>query len=178
MSYKLIETKSLGSNAVSIDFTSIPQTYTDLILVISIRADISFSYASIGLRFNSDSGSNYTSRLLYGEGSGSGFPALATTTALQWIYGTGTTATSNTFGNGQLYIPNYTGSTAKSVITESVSENNATSAIQALTFTGWSGTAAISSMSLFIQSGQNILSGSSASLYGVLKGSDGIVTTS
>jgi hypothetical protein len=178
MTYKLIETKSLASAQASIVFSSIPQTYTDLMLVFSMRGDVASTYVSTAIRFNSDSGSNYTNRLLYGEGSGGGFPALATTTQIQWVYSNGTTSTANTFGNAQVYIPNYTNSTSKVVLMDSVSENNATESIQALTYSYWNGTAAITTLSLTTQAGTNLLTGSTASLYGILKGSDGIVTTS
>jgi hypothetical protein len=175
---KLIESKTLGTAQASIEFTSIPQTFTDLLLVFSMRADVGATYVNTAIRFNSDSGSNYSYRMLYGLGSGSGLNAAETQTSLRYVYSTGTVATSNTFGNAQVYIPNYTGSTAKSVSMDSVSENNATEAIQALTNGLWSGTAAITTLTLTTQAGPNLLAGSTASLYGILKGSDGIVTTS
>ena len=175
---KLIESKTLGTAAASIEFTSIPQTFTDLVLLFNFRSNVDQTYTNIALRFNSDTGSNYSMRMLYGEGSGGGLSASQTTTSMQWVYSTGLQATSNTFGNAQVYIPNYTGSTSKSVSMDSVSENNATQSIQALTAGLWSGTAAITSISMFTQAGPNLLAGSTASLYGVLKGSDGIVTTS
>jgi len=175
---KLIESKTLATAAASIEFTSIPQDGTDLVILFSFRIDSGGEYVNTALRFNSDSGSNYSMRMLYGLGSGSGLSASQTTTSLQWVYSTGTVATSNTFGNAQVYIPNYTGSTTKSVSMDSVSENNGTLSIQALTAGLWSGTAAITSILLFSQTGNNLLAGSTASLYKITKGSDGIVTTS
>ena len=178
MTMTLIETKTLGTAAASIEFTSIPQDGTDLVCVFSFRIDTGGTYVNTAIRFNGDTGSNYSMRMLYGTGSGSGLSAAQTTTSLQWVYSTGTVATANTFGNAQVYIPNYTGSTAKSVSMDSVSENNATEAIQALTAGLWSGTAAITSMLLFAQPGTNLLAGSTASLYKITKGTDGTTVVS
>jgi hypothetical protein len=85
-------------------------------------------------------------------------------------------ATSDTFGNATIYVPNYAGSTAKSYSSDSVTENNATESYQAVHASSQSSTTAITSVTIFAQNG-NLLTGTTVSLYGVLKGSDGIVTT-
>jgi hypothetical protein len=175
---KLIESKTLGTAQASIEFTSIPQDGTDLVLVFSCRANVPDNYANTGIRFNGDTASNYSSRLLFGLGSGTPSSTSTTTTYVAFAYSTGTSATASTFGSSAVYIPNYTGSTTKSVSMDSVSENNATTAIQALTAALWTGTAAITSLRLFLPGGENLLADSTASLYKITKGSDGIVTTS
>jgi hypothetical protein len=173
MSMTLIETKTLTSAAASIEFTSIPQTFTDLVFLISARSSRSALGDSLLLQFNGSS-SGFSGRYLDGTGSARG-------TGTQARFGAtfpGATATANTFGNGSLYIPNYTGSTNKSYSVDGVTENNATTAFQIIYAGLWSNTAAITSVLFQPDTGPNIVADSTISLYGILKGSDGIVTTS
>ena len=65
--YEPIATTTLGSTATTVSFTSIPGTYTDLVLVTSIKA--ATTNTNQWMRFNSDSGTNYSSTNLYGTGS-------------------------------------------------------------------------------------------------------------
>jgi hypothetical protein len=65
--YEPIATTTLGSDQATVDLTSIPSTYTDLILILSGGVTID---NSIHLRFNSDTASNYSFTELYGTGSG------------------------------------------------------------------------------------------------------------
>ena len=152
--------------ASSIDFTSIPSTYTDLVIKYSLRSTTAQNFVSFSIRFNSDSGSNYTTRLLYGTGSTAGSDVNTSTSTTQWQYGTGSTATTSTFGNGEVYIPNYLSSNAKSLSSDSVSETNATSSITGLKAGLWTGTAAITSISLYDPAG-SLVQYSTAYLYGV-----------
>jgi hypothetical protein len=86
--------------------------------------------------------------------------------------------TANTFSNSQLYIPNYKSSNHKRVITETVEENNATGSGQFLYSTTWTGTTAITSITLGVLGGHNFLTFSSATLYGITAGTSGGVTVS
>jgi hypothetical protein len=161
--YTLIEAKTLSAPAASVTFTSIPGTYTDLLLSTSIRAS-SGGTISAGLRFNGST-TNYSERLLYGNGS-SAASANATTTSIQWANLGNDTNTSNTFSNCQIYIPNYAGSTNKSVSTESVTENNATGADIYADAGLWSDTAAITSLTL-TASTPDFATNSTFYLYGI-----------
>jgi hypothetical protein len=174
MSLTLIETKTLGADAASIEFTSIPQDGTDLVALVSARIERSGSSADeIDIAFNSST-SDFAVRRLRGNGS-----TVATTTGTRGIGDfPATTSTANTFGNGYLYIPNYSGATNKSFSADSVSENNATTAFQYITAGLWSNTSAITSITFTPQNGTAIVAGSIISLYKVVKGTDGIVTTS
>jgi hypothetical protein len=169
---KLIESKTLGTAAASIEFTSIPQTFTDLVVVCSLRGDQNANNGFTNIGFNSST-SNFSTRFLQGDGSGA-----ASSTGTRGIaYLSNAFYTSNTFDSTTVYIPNYTGSTNKSFSADSVVENNATSGWQFLVAGLWSNTAAITSIQITPNTG-NFIAGSIISLYGVLKGSDGIVTTS
>lgn len=65
--YEPIASTTLGSAAASYTFTSIPGTFTDLIIVFQGAVSTGTSY--VGIRFNSDTGSNYSTTILRGTGS-------------------------------------------------------------------------------------------------------------
>jgi hypothetical protein len=171
MTMTLIETKTLGTAAAAIEFTSIPQDGTDLVAVVSARS--SSTGNTINITFNGDT-TGYSNRALQGSGSAaSSFANFNRYAALV----TASNETISTFSNNTIYIPNYTGTSNKSYSTDGVSENNATESYMALIAGLWSNTAAITSLLLSPLSG-NFDAGSTVSLYKITKGSDGIVTTS
>jgi hypothetical protein len=176
MTMTLIETKTLGTAAAQIEFTSIPQTYTDLLFLVSGRSSNTGDvYNNLFITVNGTS-SGYSERLLYGNGSAVGSVGEALT-RFRFFYISTLSATSNTFGSGQLYIPNYAGATNKSMSSESVAENNGTATLQSITAHLWSNTAAITTVRFALDVG-NLVVGSTISLYGILKGTDGIVVVS
>ena len=167
----LIETKTLTTAAASIEFTSIPQDGTDLLVLISAR---SASGSETRLALNGST-SSFSRRDLYGTGS-----SVASSSASDNYIGemANSARLADTFGSMNLYIPNYTGSTNKSFSVETVDENNATLSSQRILAGLWSNTAAITSLTISTDAGQNIVAGSTISLYKITKGTDGIVTTS
>ncbi len=176
---QVIQHQELASSQASITFSSIPQTYTDLVLVWSTRTsrtgDIN---ADIALRFNGST-SGYNLRSLLGTGSSAVSRTNPVgTTGINDVLAPASSTTANTFGSGMAYIPNYTSSTAKSVSIDVTNENNATSNYTQIIAGTWSGTDPITSVSLTDLNSANFVQYSSATLYGVLKGSDGIVTVS
>lgn len=175
MTYQLIETKTLASAQAAIEFTSIPQDGTDLLLLISGRTARALTVDGVGVGFNGDtSGANYSGRRLFGDGSSPGSDT--TYAGMPWM--TGANATANTFGNAALYIPNYTGNTAKSFSIDGVSENNATQAYQGIGAGRWTGTAAITTVTINSEVGSNLQAGSTISLYKITRGSSNGVVVS
>ena len=173
MTFTLIETKTLGTAAASLEFTSIPQDATDLMLTVSGR--LSVDSVEVRLRVNGDTGSNYTTRRVFGGGGAAA--ADSTSTTYFPFYGVvANSFTSNTFGNGAIYIPNYTGSTTKSISADTVTENNATESYTMFTAGLWNSTAAITSLLLLAPSG-NLSIGTTASLYKITKGSSSVVVS-
>jgi hypothetical protein len=166
---KLIETKTLGSAAASIEFTSIPQDGTDLFAIYSLRNSVS----SAGGIISFNTGGTYSRRRLQGSGS-----SVASDTASVDYQLNPSSFTSSTFGNGSIYVPNYTSSNAKSYSTDSISETNATEAYQAIIAGLWTGTAAITTLTFTPLSSGNFEAGSIISLYKITKGTDGIVVVS
>jgi hypothetical protein len=155
-------TVTVGSGgASSIDFTSIPSTYTDLLLKVCGR-DGSIS-GTFELRPNNAT-TNRTTKELYGTGAAAGSQSQ---TAFYFDMEP-SNYTASTFGSADIYIPNYAGSTNKSFSVDATSENNATTSYMRMAAWLWSSTAAITSLYLYPSSG-SIQQYSTASLYGILK---------
>lgn len=169
----LIETKTLSIAAASIEFTSIPQTFTDLVVISSLRDANTQVSNAISLTFNSNS-SNRSVRQLIGFGSSVGS---FTSSIMLGARVNGTASTANTFASSVLYIPNYTAATNKSSSLDGVSENNGTDGILEMVANLWADTSAITSIQLPANTG-NYVVGSTVSLYGILKGSSGGVVVS
>ena len=167
MSVSLIQTISVTNTATNIlDFTNIPQTYTDLVIKMSIRTDIAGQiYDSVQVKFNGLN-TNGTARWLQGNGSAGSSSNAA---VIADIFGVGSTSTASVFANSELVVPSYTSASSKSVLVDSVSENNATLIYSRLVSGNWNSTAAINQVTLFLPNGSNFAIGSTASLYGVNK---------
>jgi hypothetical protein len=169
LTYIAIATVTVGAGgASSIDFSSIPATYTDLKLVLSTRdSKTSATWSDMRMRFNSDSSSSYPMLLLYGDGTA---PASAnqTDTGIIWVWANSNNSTASTFSNAEVYIPNYTSSSNKSVSINATVENNATVALNAFTAARWTNSSAITSISI-TPGTANFLQHSSATLYGIKK---------
>jgi hypothetical protein len=174
-----IQTVTVGSGgASSIDFTSIPQTYTDLVLVTSLRStDTSSNWGAAGIRFNGDSGSNYFAIEVYGTGSAAGSGGGSASTSMNAARPNSNGTTASTFSSASLYIPNYTSSNQKSTSEDSVTENNATAALSPLVAGRWTGTSAITSMVLTPSGGFSWMQHSTATLYGVTSAGYGAKAT-
>jgi hypothetical protein len=125
------------------------------------------NWDGVKVTFNGST-TGYSERLLYGDGS-TAASATHSTTSMRFNYANSNAATASTFGSNEFYVPNYAGSTNKSVSFDSVTENNATSAIQALTAGLWSNPAAITSIKMETNSGTNFSQHSTAVLYGISK---------
>ena len=157
-----IATVTVGSGgASSIDFTSIPSTYTDLVIKLSAR-DTS-SNTNYNLIFNNDSSAIYDTLRLYGNGSSTFSDKFTNQNAGYIGWQTQSTYTANTFSNNEVYIPNYAGSSYKSVSNDGVSENNATAAQQTFQSVLWGSTAAINRITI----SQTMAQHTTATLYGI-----------
>jgi hypothetical protein len=164
--YKLIASSTVGSGgAASIDFTSIPATYTDLLVKASSREE-SQSNLYLYLRINGVTSSSYTVRALRGSGSARLSYVAPDNKFISGMQNM-TSETANTFGNYEIYFPNYTNtSNNKSFFSDSVSENNASTAYTAITAGLFSNTSAISSLSFFAEVG-DLAEHSTFYLYGI-----------
>lgn len=156
---KLASTTVGVGGTAAISFSNIPQGYTDLKIIVSARNTTNTLDCTI--TFNSST-TGYTRRDLYGNGSS------ATTTSASdqyviWLSQNSDTA--STFGNAEIYIPNYSGFNYKSFHSDSVTENNATQAYQFLHAGLWSNSSPITSITL--TSGSSFAQHSTFTLYGI-----------
>lgn len=167
--YTLIATLSGGAS--TIDFTSIPQTYTDLVVFQYFRFSSASGIQNVHVRFNNDStaGAYVQSMALAGDG-GVGAYTNSSQNAYQWTYapgGSGTT-TANAYSNGSLYIPNYANTSyIKATSIDLIMQINATTNQAVQMHAGyWNNTSAINRIT-FTAPSDTFTSGSVASLYGI-----------
>lgn len=158
-----IASTTVESPVTTVTFSSIPSGYTDLKLVISARTDSTAFYGAGTVRPNGAT-TNLSNKALEGTGSiATSYPETS------WRFEpNGGTSTSNTFGNTEIYIPNYTSANFKSASADMVSENNATNAEAILKAYLWSNTAAITSLDIVSNPTQSWQANSTFTLYGVL----------
>lgn len=155
---------AVASPVTDVAFSSIPSGYTDLKLVVSGRTSEGSVYGGIYISFNGTA-YNSTGKLLEGDGSATSSVSF-TNGAISFI--AGASATSNTFGSTEVYIPNYTSSNYKSYSSDGVGENNATLALAHLNAGLWSNTAAITSITVKPYLTNTFSTNSTFTLYGVL----------
>jgi hypothetical protein len=160
--YDLIASQTLGSAAASITFSSIAASWTDLRLVIVAQ---NAARQVLQITFNSDTGSNYSTTWLGGDGSTVQTGSVTNSTSLRTsINGTSPSASIPYFITLDIF--SYTGSTYKTtLITESQDENGSGDIGRLVSL--WRSTAAITSIAILPNGGYNWSVGTTASLYGI-----------
>ena len=161
--YTLISATTLTSSQSTVSIGSIPNTYTDLHLVCSLRSDYTSATNNAYAYFNSND--NGAAIFLYGDGSSVSIININYNESYSGNINAAT-STSNTFTSYSLYIPNYLNSNYKSFSQDSVTENNATSAYAWLGARLWQYTAAITSINFRLQFSTYAV-GSTFYLYGI-----------
>jgi hypothetical protein len=163
-----LQTITVGSGgAGAVNFTSIPQTFTDLIVMSSAR-DVLSSAGTAGMRvrFNGDSGTNYSTTVVY-NGAGTAASSRASSDTVGQI-GEIDNAGNVAYASSVAYIPNYTGSNYKSWTVEGTGEINSSALYgNALKAGLWRSTSAINSITIFPSSSFDNYS--EFSIYGVLR---------
>lgn len=162
--FTLIKAEVLTGSQASVSFTSIPATYTDLVVKLSARCDAAI--VNIKITFNSDTATNYSQTYIYGDGSSAASGRSSSDTNINPFGLNASTYTSNTFSNAEIYVPSYLVSQNKPVGFFGVTENNATSAYMMADAGLWRNTAAITSITI-APNANNFVSGSSFYLYGI-----------
>ena len=164
-----IAQQTLTVNTGSVAFTSIPNTYTDLKLVISARSTT--NAPSVYFLFNNYGAALYSNTSLTGNGAStqSSFRLSASTFNRFDSSGQGSTMTANIFGPVELYMPNYSGTSGfKSFIYDACVEQNSTAGTNYYNFTGaglYRSTTAINRIDVVYDS--NMIPNSTFTLYGI-----------
>lgn len=160
LTYKKIATTVVSaSTAATVEFTSIPSTYDDLVLQACLRANDNQYGSNCTIAFNG-SASNKAAKVQYNDA------AYSYTEFYFWIP-SGLTTT-DIYGSATMYIPNYTSSQNKTFILEGAEGNNGTQ--NQLTINGglWSASSSITSITITCGGG-SFIQDSTATLYGINK---------
>lgn len=153
VTYDKIATNTLGSAAASVTFSSIPATYTDLVLVVAGTAT---SNNTAYMQFNGDTATNYSATQIYGTGSVAASNRL-TSSSFMWL------GEFYTNSNLIVQIPNYANTTTyKNQLCRTSTPSAYVQAIIGL----WRSTAAITSITATMTS-TTYASGTSFTLYGI-----------
>lgn len=166
--YKLISSNVLSSSAASVTFSAIPSTFRDLVLRASAR-DAAAAVDTTGFLVAYNTDTTFTANSftrVYAAGT-TAYSDNGTASG-NISYQAGATATANTFGSSEIYIPSYTASQNKPVLNFSVAETNSATSARVAAFAGlWRNTAAITTITITPFSGGNFAAGSSFYLYGL-----------
>lgn len=166
--YEPIKTEILSSTSSSVTLDSIPQTYTDLVLICSTRASTNGLYDDeFGMRFNADTGANYSRIRILGDGSS---VSSLRATGEDKMYGgfhPKSTDSASVFSPTIYHILSYTNTNMfKTVYIKGNNERSSAGQVIA-SATLWRSTSAITSLNLTLGSGGSFAIGSSFSLYGI-----------
>jgi hypothetical protein len=164
--FELISSYTATGSVSSISFTSIPATFTDLNLVLSLRYSGSDT-SSVNVAFNNTT-ANYSGKAIRGDGSS----AISFNISSNNIGGlstgsSGASQTANTFASSSLYIPNYASSNNKSVSVDFAQEANVAGAFMGMYAVLWTDSTPISSIYITPDATTNWVQYSTAYLYGV-----------
>lgn len=158
--YEPIATQTVGTATSTVTFSSIPQTYTDIVVASSIQVS---GNVNAWMRFNSDSGSNYSITVLEGNGSSATSANAYNQTQIQLDSVAYPPFSGNSFAPGIVHINNYSNTTTYK--TALIRANNA--AVGLSLFCGlWRNTAAITTIT-FIAGAVNFAVGTTFTLYGI-----------
>ena len=166
-SYESIATVTVGSGGSStIDFTSIPSTYTHLQLRGIARSTGSTSDIDGYMRFNSDTGANYSWHFVYGDGASVGTSNGTSDDHISVIRTTGASSGASRFGVGVIDILDYANTNKYKTTRSLTGQDQNGSGLVLLDSGNWRNTNAITSIRLYYPSG-NFAEYSQFALYGI-----------
>jgi hypothetical protein len=168
---QLDEKIASGGATASLDFTSISGSYRHLELRMMLRGLVAATQAGLYLRFNNDSGANYSCSRIYGQGSGAVSDSFDGQTSMQNIcHLCGSTATASVFASGTIVVPHYANTGFHKMVEARssgwTSTSGSTFVVSMANAGKWASTAAVSRITLLPSSG-NFADGSIATLYGI-----------
>ena len=156
VTYEKIATTTLGSNASSVTFSSIPSTYTDLRISCAVTSTAGNNNYVL---FNSDGGANYSSTYMQGTGSAAQ-SGRASSAAYGYVDYAGTTGQHTI----NVDIMNYSNTTTyKTYLSRGGDTGTVTIAYVGM----WRNTAAISTILIGNGAASGLLTGSTFTLYGI-----------
>ena len=151
--YEKIATQTLGGTATSVTFSSIASTYTDLVLIFAGKGSTG---GNMTLQFNSDTGTNYSSTILYGDATAPGSVRGSNQSSMN-IGSVGTDISTDI-----LQVMNYANATTNKTVLGRYSRADEVGSKVGL----WRSTSAITNIVVAI-SGGNFAIGSTFTIYGI-----------
>lgn len=164
--YEPIATFTSSGSTGQFSFTSIPQTYTDLVLVFYARSTFSISLHQSYIQVNG-SASGYSSTRLVGDGASASSSRATAQTGMYPGALPGGSSTAGVFGAQTVHFLNYSNTSKFKTILARTGADLSGSGTTELAASLWSNTAAISSILLQNVDGVAFASGSTATLYGI-----------
>ena len=160
--YEKIATQTTSNGNTSITFSSISGSYTDLVLIVSVKGNASLN---LGMRFNSDTGNNYSSTYIYGDGTNVGSGRYTTQ---DFIRLSNYTEISNTnYDIKIININNYANTTTyKVALTNAKTAVNPSTAGVELYAGLWRNTNAITAIEIYVRN-SSYAAGGTLTLYGI-----------
>jgi len=161
-----------GGGAASWNVTSIPSSYDHLLIKASLRMSNSNEDCDMKLRFNGDTGSNYSATGLYAYSSTPASARQTGQTGITYLNTNGDNSTADTFGNMSIWIPHYSNTANfKQVLSQHCVEGATTTNFDwrvAVTAGLWSDTSAIDEITLLDAAEYDtLMQYSTVTLYGV-----------
>lgn len=168
LTYTPIATQTLTSNQATVTFSSISNTYTDLVLVAVVRTDRAAHDDIMGVQFNGDTATNYSTTILSGNGTSSSSTRQSTVAYVTSRVGAAS-ATAGVWTPVIFSIQNYSNTTTNKTTLCRYNEPISGGADYGVGATVglWRSTAAISSILLKPISGINFIANSTFTLYGI-----------
>jgi len=165
--YNVISSVTTSGSQSSVTFSSIPQTYTDLVVVVTGRTTSANGVVNVITQFNGDSGSNYDSQYLQANSTNVAGAQTVSGTFINAGVITAATAPANASGSSHFFVRNYTSTTFfKTVITDGAADGGSGAFYRGIMGGLWKSTAAITSMTVAPSTG-NFTDGSVVTLYGI-----------
>jgi hypothetical protein len=165
--YEPIATQTLGSDTATVTFSTIPQTYTDLV----VACHLSGSRATFGgdflTRFNGDTGANYSRHYLFGDGASLGSGGVANETRILTDGCTGASATSGIFGVGIVDVIDYADVNKYKTLRGLTAYDRNGGGLIVVNSGSWRSTVAINTITVTSYYASNFVQYSSFALYGI-----------
>ena len=165
--FKLISSNILTSNTASVTFSSIPATYTDLIVKASVRTNNGFNRNYLLLTLNGVGGTSYSIIRLSNDSGTASSAVMSNEAAIQEFPANGGSSAASTFSNIDIYIPSYTASQNKPITISSAQENTSTLIDRTDTAALFKNNDAITTLTIQPNTSNDLVSGSSFYLYGI-----------
>lgn len=157
--YTPIATTTLGSAAASYTFSSIPGTYTDLVIIAN---GLGSANTGVGMQFNGDTANNYSGTFVEGNGTVASSERQSSTDTIRVAWNA--LWDTSTIANIIINVQNYSNATTYKT---SISRENNSARFVGATVGLWRSTSAITSVTLLTTAAANFAVGTTFTLYGI-----------